>query len=381
MRNSYKNLGVGYQARYNDFVLGLELFHNNGPKSFFNGYELDYRTTRFYFNVGYSFTEEGRFQLIHYMSLGSGFLNFQMRKDLERTSLASFFRHPENGFILRDGDIHKGSHYFTGFLTEIGFQMSYDIGIPGRNETFELMSKFGYSFSPFEESWQMKGVSFGSVQSGPFIRIGAGISLPDHNFFYRDASLGAHLLYGIHFTKPDALNKALVENGFHPFEGRPNNWGLKVLGDSKGVLYGLDIYNLGMTGIANESFDQTLNSVRVYFNSGYKFYERRNLELGGLGGIGYGNIRYTLSSTEKPDFPRLFEDPDHDGYLRNGGVMTKPELYVAYGIPLTNKNLFSLILAIHGGLEIPLSNYKLGDLSMAKYMSNSYLNFSIGLRP
>jgi hypothetical protein len=38
-------------------------------------------------------------------------------------------------------------------------------------------------------------------------------------------------------------------------------------------------------------------------------------------------------------------------------------------------------LAVHGGLELPLSNYKLGDLSMSRYMANPYFQFSIGLRP
>ncbi len=381
MRRSYKNLSFGYQTRFNDFILGFELFHNNGPKSLFNGYELDYRTTRFYVNVGYSFTEEGRFQLIHYMSLGSGFMNFQMRRDLERPTMEGFLESPQNGFILRDGNIHGGTQFLAGFLTEIGFQMGYDIPIPGRNESLELISKFGYSFSPFEDSWNMKGIAFGSAQSGPFFRLGAGITLPDHNFFYKDASLGVHFTYGLHFTKPNAFNQVLAENGYQPFVGRPNNWGLKVLGDSKGLLYGMDFYNLGLRGIASETFDHTLNSVRVYLNGGYKFYERRNLEFGGLGGVGYGNIRYTLSSLQKPDFPRLFEEPDHDGMLRSGGLMTKPELYIAYGIPLTNKNLFNLILAVHGGYEVPLGRYRLSDFSMASYMANPYLQFSIGLRP
>lgn len=381
MRKSYRNFGFGYQTRYNDFVLGLELFQNNSPKSLFNGYDLDYRTSRVYLNVGYSFTEEGRFQLIHYMSLGSGFVNFQMLRENPNSTLDGFLQNPAHGFILRDGDIHKGSQHFAGFLTEIGFQLSYDVEIPGREEMVEVITKFGYSFSPFEESWLMKGIAFGNAQSGPFLRFGAGITLPDHNFFYKDASLGLHLTYGMHFTKPDVLNAALVENGYRPFEGRPNNLGLKLLGESKGLLYGIDFYNLGLSGTANESSDQTLNSVRVYLNGGLKFFERRNLELGGLAGLGYGNLRYTLSSTGKPNFPALFEEPEWDGFLKARGLMGKPELYIAYGIPLTDKNLFSMIVSLHGGYELPLGNYTLGDVGMSSYMANPYLQLSLGLRP
>ncbi len=381
MRNSYSNLSFGYLSRFNDFVLGIELFHNKGLKSEFNNYEIDYQTTRFYINVGFAFTEEGNFQLIHYMSFGSGFVNFQMLRENEVNSLNGFLQNPEHGFILREGDLHKGTLNMSGFLTEIGFQMSYDLPIPGREEAFEVLARFGYSFSPFEDSWKMNDISFRNIQSGAFFRLGVGISLPDHNYFYKDASLGAHLIYGMHFTRPDGFNKKLEENGLQSFSGRPNNWGLKVLGESKGFLYGFDFYNLGLSGQANESKSHTLNSLRLYANLGMKFFERRNLELGGLGGLGFANIRYSLLSNEKPDFPRLFEEPLHDGYLRNAGLMAKPEIYLSYGIPISSISSSKIILGLHGGYELPLSNYKLEDFSMYQYMANPYLQFSVGIRP
>lgn len=381
MRKGYTNWGLGYQSRFNDFILGFELFQNSGPGSVFNGYNIDYRTTRFYFDVGFAMTEEGRFQLIHYMSIGSGFMNFQMMRDQGRPGMTEFLQEPQSGFILRDGNIHRSSLNMRGFLTEIGFQMSYDLAIPGRDEAFELIAKFGYSFSPFENSWNLNGKSFQTLQSGAFLRLGAGISLPDHNFFYKDASIGAHLIFGVHPTKPTALNEYLVENGYEPLSGRPNNWGLKILGYNKNLLYGVDLYNLGMGGRANESFEQSLNSVRTYANLGMKFFELKNFEIGGLGGLGYANLRYSLLSKDKPDFPKLFEEPLHDGYLRTGGLMAKPELYMAYTLPLSSSNFFSTVMSVHAGYETPLGRYRLGDLSMSKYMSSPYLQFSIGIRP
>ena len=381
MRNSYSNLSFGYQTRFNDFVLGVELFQNNGLKSEFNSYIIDYQTTRFYVNVGFAFTEEGNFQLIHYMSFGSGFVNFRMLRENPVNTLDGFLQSPEHGFILREGNLHKGTLNMSGFLTEIGFQMSYDLPIPGREEAFELLARFGYSFSPFEDSWKLNDISFSNIQSGAFIRLGVGISLPDHNYFYKDASLGAHLIYGMHFTRPDGFNKKLQENGLQPFSDKPNNWGLKILGESKGFLYGLDFYNLGLEGKANDTKSHTLNSLRLYGNVGMKFFERRNLELGGLGGLGFANIRYSLLSNSKPDFPRLFEEPLHDGYLRNAGIMAKPELYIAYGIPISAQSSTKIVLGVHGGYELPLSNYRLEDFSMYQYMANPYLQFSVGIRP
>lgn len=381
MRKGYSNLGLGYQTRYNDFILGFELYQNAGLKSTFNSYDIDYRTTRVLLNVGYSLTEEGNFQFIHYMSVGSGFLNFQMLKENPAQSVNQFLQNPEHGFILRDGNIHKGSRYFTGLLTEIGFQASYDLEIPGREEVLEIMGKFGYAFSPFENSWELNGIQFGNAQSGAFIRAGVGISLPDHNFFYKDASLGIHLISGLHFTSPEQFNTLLEDNGYEPFDERPNNWGIKVLGESKGWLYGVDLYNVALQGTAKESVSHTLNSVRLYGNLGRKFFERRNLELGGVAGVGYANLRYTLTDNSKPDFPMLFEEPDYDGYLRKSGMMAKPELYIMYSVPFSTDKGINLVFGIHGGYEAPLSRFRLLDTNMYKYMANPYLHFSVGIRP
>ncbi|WP_009033329.1 hypothetical protein [Indibacter alkaliphilus] len=381
MRKSYGNFGFGYQTRFNDFVLGLEVLQNSGPTSLFNDYEIDYRTTRFLLNVGFSFTEEGPFQLIHYMAIGAGSLNFQMLRENNANTIDQFLQNPESGYILRDGNIQKSSLNMTGFLTEIGFQTSYDLPIPGRDESLEILARFGYAFSPFEDSWELNGINFGATQAGAFIRVGAGITLPDHNFFYRDASIGAHLIYGLNFTTPDALNDNLVENGLQPFSGRPNNWGLKILGFNRSTLYGVDIYNLGLDGQANERMKHNLNSVRVYGNLGKVLFDLRNLEIGAMGGLGFGNLRYTLYSTSKPDFPRLFEEPDFDGYVRSAGLMGKPELFISYALPTNRGNFYDLIFAVHGGYELPLTSYRFFDLPMFKYMANPYLQFSVGIRP
>lgn len=381
MRKSYSNFGFGYQTRFNDFILGLEVLQNAGPKSLFNGYEIDYRSTRFLLNVGFSFTEEGPFQLIHYMAIGAGALNFQMLRESNANSIDRFLQEPQQGFILRDGNVQKSSLNMTGFLTEIGFHTSYDFPIPGRDESLEILARFGYAFSPFEDSWNLNGINFGAAQAGAFFRLGAGITLPDHNFFYRDASIGAHLIYGLNFTTPDALNSNLEENGLQPFNGRPNNFGLKILGFNRSLLYGVDIYNLGLSGQANETMDHNLNSVRVYGNAGRVLFDFRNLEIGVLGGLGYGNLRYSLYSTKKPDFPRLFEEPDFDGYVRSAGLMGKPELMITYALPTNRGNFYDVVFGVHAGYELPLTPYNFFGLPMFKYMANPYLQFTLGIRP
>ncbi|WP_332910916.1 hypothetical protein [Algoriphagus boritolerans] len=67
-------------------------------------------------NVGYALTEEGKFQLIHYMSLGVGYLNFEMLPSENTRNLAFFLLEPEEGFILRENNIHKGTQYFGDFF-------------------------------------------------------------------------------------------------------------------------------------------------------------------------------------------------------------------------------------------------------------------------
>ncbi len=381
MRKGYNNFNLGYQARYNDFIVGLELSQNPGPASRFNGYDIDFRTTRFMLNLGFAFTEEGRFQLIHYMAVGSGFLNFQMLRENEAGNIDAFLTSPQQGFILRDGNIHKSSLQFRGFLTEFGFHLSYDVPIPGRDEAMALIGQFGYSFSPFEDSWSQNGISFGNIQSGAFLRFGAGLTLPDYSYFYKDATIGAHFLYGLHFTTPDALNSHLEDNGLRPFSGRPNNWGLKIMGYSRELLYGVDVFNLGYGGQASATQNHTLNSVRVYANGGMKFLDLRNIEMGALLGLGLGNLRYTLTSIDKPDFPRLFEEPDFDGRLRSFGAMGKPEVFFTYGFPLSKRKIFDFILGVHAGYEVPLTPYNFLGLPMFKYMANPYLQFSVGIRP
>lgn len=381
LRNKYNTIGLGYQVRYNDFVIGMELYHNRGSKSELDDYKLYYRTSRALLNVGYAFVEESRFQLIHYMSVGAGFLNFQMLPKHPSGDLGEFLNDPSQGFILRKKDIQKGTKHYGNFLTEIGFQLSYDFDVLGRNEALEVLMKLGYGFSPFEGKWNLNGISFDNAQSGAFIRVGAGLTLPDRNFFYKDASIGISMLRGFHFTSPNELNEKLEEAGFNTLDGSPSNWGLRILGESGNILYGSDIYNLSMHGAANNLRNHTLNSLRVYGNLGMKIIQYRNMSIGALGGIGFGNIRYTNSQKGKPDFPLLFEKRHFDGYLKNSGLMAKPEFFVEYGIPIGKRNLFDVILTSSVGYELPLANYKLGDLTMSGYMSAPYLSLGIGIRP
>ncbi|WP_228527697.1 hypothetical protein [Pararhodonellum marinum] len=381
LTNGYSNFGLGYQNRFNDFIVGVEIFQNSGRSYDYDQYRIDYRTSRLLLNIGYSFTEEGRFQLIHYMSVGAGFINFEMMKDANNQSMVDFLQNPAQGYILRKRNIHKGSQFYGGFLTEIGFQMGYDIYVPGMEESIALMAKFGYSFSPFERAWDINGVSFDNLQSGAFLRVGAGISLPDHNFFYKDATIGVHLTYSLHYTRPEQLNSFLESYGYAPFIGRPNNWGLKVLGNSKQMLYGLDIFNVAHRGNARFNYEHTLNSIRFYGNYGLKFFQRKNLELGALGGLGYGNLRYSLLAINKLNFPELMDDPDFDGYLRTGGLMFKPEAFIGYAMPLSKKNNLSLVYSVHAGYEFPIGNYTLADLNMSKFMAGPYLQFGLGIRP
>src|SRR5690606_26689089 len=258
-----------------------------------------------------------------------------------------------------ENNIQKGSQYFGNFLTEIGFQLSYDFDLPGRKEAVQMLAKVGYSFSPFEGKWEMNGYSFDNTQSGAFVRVGAGISLPDRNFFYKDASIGVSLYRGFHFNKPKEFNNELIKQGYRPLEGRPSNWGLRVLGETEGLLYGVDVFNSAMDGPASSSQNQSLNSLRVYVNGGMKFFQLKNFAVGAMGGIGYGNIRYTLSENEKPNFPELFEQRYFDGYLKTSGMMAKPEVLVEYGIPMTNRKLFDLVVGASAGYELALGNYRL----------------------
>lgn len=381
LRNRYQTIGIGYQARINDFVLGMDVLHNRGGVSELDDYSMNYRTSRALLNVGYAFTEESRFQLIHYMSMGVGFLNFQMLPTDRPRDLSGFLANPEQGFVLREKDIQKGTFQYGNFLTEIGFQLSYDFDLPGRREAFQVITKMGYSFSPLAGKWNMNGINFDNSQSGAFIRVGAGISLPDRNFFYKDASIGISLIRGVHFTNANEFNAKLEEVGLDPLDGMPSNWGLRILGDTERLLYGAELYNLALKGDANGQKNHSLNSLRVYGNFGYNLIEYRNFGLGALAGLGYGNIRYTLLTEAKPDFPELFEQREFDGYLKNSGLMLKPEVFAEYGIPMTKRKLFDLVFTAAAGYEVPLANYKLGDFGMSSFMAGPYLSFGIGVRP
>lgn len=381
MQNRYRSFGIGYQARINDFLVGFELSQHQSKASDFDDFEIRYRTSRALFNVGYSLTEEGRFQLIHYMSLGLGYLNFEMLPADNNQNLEYFLLEPKEGFILRENDIQKGTKYFGDFLTEIGFQLSYDFDLPGRKEAVEILAKVGYSFSPFEGKWQMNGMAFDNTQAGAFLRVGAGFSLPDRNFFYKDASIGISFIRGMHFRKPDVFNAELEKLGYMPLEGRPSNWGLRILGETDGLLYGIDVFNSALEGKANNFQSQSLNSLRFYGNVGMKFFQLKNFAIGAMGGVGYGNIRYTLSQIEKPDFPELFEQRNFDGYLRSSGIMAKPEVIFEYGIPVTNRNLFDIVLSASAGYELALGNYRLGELGMSKFLSGPMVGLSVGVRP
>lgn len=381
LRNKYHSVGLGYQSRINDFVIGMELIHNRGSYSEFDGYKMGFRTSRALVNIGYAFTEESKFQLIHYMSLGVGFLNFQMLPSEKPPGLESFLEDPERGFILRKNDIQKGTTNYGDFLTEIGFQLSYDFDVPGREEVVSVIAKMGYSFSPFEGKWQMNGLSFDNTQSGAFFRVGAGISLPDRNFFYKDASISAHLITGFHFTSPRKFNSILSDHGYDELDGMPSNLGLKIQGENEKLLYGAEVYNLSMKGDASSTQTHSLNSLRVYGNLGYKALQYKNFGLGATGGIGYGNLRYTILKNDKPDFPELFEQRKFDGYLKNSGLMAKPEVFVEYAIPMTKMKLFDLVFTAAAGYELALANYRLGELDMADYMTAPYLMFGIGVRP
>lgn len=91
LRNRYRTYGLGYQARINDFFVGFELSQHQSRAGDFDDFEIRFRASRALINVGYSLTEEGKFQLIHYMSLGVGYLNFEMLPAKSTQNLEFFF--------------------------------------------------------------------------------------------------------------------------------------------------------------------------------------------------------------------------------------------------------------------------------------------------
>src|SRR5690606_8068069 len=126
--------------------------------------------------------------------------------------------------------------------------------------------KMGYSFSPLAGKWNMNEINFDNTQNGAFIRVGAGLSLPDRSFFYKDASISISLIHGIHFTTAKEFNAKLEDAGLNPLKGTPNNWGLRILGNTSRMLYGAELYNLALSGNATRELNHSLNSLRVYGN-------------------------------------------------------------------------------------------------------------------
>ena len=381
LQNRYNTYGLGYQARLNDFIFGFELAHHQSQAAVLQSDRFQFRTSRALVNLGYSLTEEGKFQLIHYLSMGVGYLNVHVLPKEQSKELSVFLDDPGQGFILRKHNIQKGTSYFGSFLTEIGFQLSYDFPISNRKEALQLIAKAGYSFSPFENSWNLSGISFDNTQSGAFFRLGTGISLPDRNFFYKDANLGISLLRGIYFSKPDKFNVQLEQQGYHPFEGRPSQIGLRIIGETDGLLYGVDVFNVALQGRATATSTHSLNSLRIYSNLGKKFFQYKNWGFGALGGLGYGNLRYSLVQTNKPDFPALLDQRNFDGYLRNFGVFLKPEALVEYGLPITKRKFFDLVATASIGYELAVPGFKLGGISMHAYQSGPFVTFGVGIRP
>lgn len=377
----YNSFGIGYQARLNDFIMGLEVSHHQNQPMDFGNHRFQYRTSRALVNLGYSLTEEGKFQLIHYLSMGLGYMNVQLIPKDQPKDLIGFLKDPGQGFVVRKNDIQRGTSNYGNFLTEIGFQIAYDFPIPNRKEALELIAKAGYSFSPFENGWNLNGISFDNAQAGAFFRVGAGISLPDRNFFYKDATIGVSLIRGTHFTKPSKFNSYLKEQGFQTLSEKPSQLGLRILGETDGFLYGMDVVNVSLKGRASTIQSQSLNSLRIYANVGKKFFQYKNWGIGGMGGLAYGNLRYTLMQDQKPDFPQLFDQRNFDGYLRKSGIFLKPEVLIEYGLPLTRRKLFDLVFTTSAGYEQALTGYKLGGVSMNAYQSGPFLTFGIGVRP
>lgn len=381
LNNRYSSFGLGYQARLNDFIVGLEVSQHQSQKADLGSHRFQYRTSRAFLNLGYSLTEEGKFQLIHYLSMGLGYMNAQLLPHKQSKDLQTFLKSPGQGFVLRAHDIQRGTSNFGNFLTEIGFQISYDFPIPNRKEALEIIAKAGYSFSPFENGWNLNGISFDNAQAGAFFRVGTGISLPDRNFFYKDATVGVSLIYGIHFSNPNRFNAYLKEQGYETLEGRPSQLGLRILGETDGFLYGMDVFNVALKGRASTTQSHSLNSLRIYANLGKKFFQYKNWGIGALGGLGYGNLRYSLLKDQKPDFPTLLDQRNFDGYLQRSGIFLKPEVLIEYGLPMTKRKLFDLVFTTTAGYEQAFPAYKLGGVSMNAFQSGPFVTVGLGIRP
>ena len=381
IQNKYNSFGLGYQARLNDIIFGFELSQHQSQPAEIEAHRFQYRASRAMVNLGYSLTEEGKFQLIHYLSMGLGYMNVQLLPQEQSKDLKTFLQDPEQGFVLRKNDIQRGTLNYGNFLTEIGFQLSYDFPIPNRKEALVVIAKAGYAFSPFEDSWKMNGLSFDNAQAGAFFRVGTGISLPDRNFTYKDATIGISIIRGFHFSKPEKFNTYLQEQGYQAFEGSPSQLGLRILGETDGLLYGMDVFNVAQKGRASTTQSHSLNSLRIYANVGKKLFQYKNWGIGAMGGLGYGNLRYSLLQDVKPDFPALLDQRNFDGYLRKSGMFLKPELLLEYGLPMTKRKIFDVVFSTSAGYEQAIPGFKLGGLSMNSYQSGPFLTFGVGIRP
>ena len=381
IQNKYNSFGLGYQARLNDLIFGVELSQHQSQPAEIGAHRFQYRASRAMVNLGYSLTEEGKFQLIHYLSMGLGYMNVQLLPQEQSKDLKTFLQDPEQGFVLRKNDIQRGTPNYGNFLTEIGFQLSYDFPIPNRKEALVVVAKAGYAFSPFEDSWKMNGLSFDNAQAGAFFRVGTGISLPDRNFTYKDATIGISLIRGFHFSKPENFNTYLQEQGYRALEGSPSQLGLRILGETDGLLYGMDVFNVAQKGSASTTQSHSLNSLRIYANVGKKLFQYKNWGIGAMAGLGYGNLRYSLLQDVKPDFPALLDQRNFDGYLHKSGIFLKPELLLEYGLPMTKRKIFDVVFSTSAGYEQAIPGFKLGGFSMNSYQSGPFLTFGIGIRP
>jgi hypothetical protein len=114
---------------------------------------------------------------------------------------------------------------------------------------------------------------------------------------------------------------------------------------------------------------------------GKKFFQYKNWGIGALGGLGYGNLRYSLLQDVKPDFPALLDQRNFDGYLRNSGIFLKPEVLIEYGLPMTKRKIFDVVFSTSAGYEQAIPGFKLGGVSMNSYQSGPFLTFGVGIRP
>lgn len=61
--------------------------------------------------------------------------------------------------------------------------------------------------------------------------------------------------------------------------------------------------------------------------------------------------------------------------------MTKPEVLFEYGIPMTKRKFFDLVVGASVGYELAFPGYKLGDVPMAGFLSGPLVGLTLGVRP